>query len=266
MSKARDLANAGTALTSVSATELGYLDGVTSAVQTQLNSKIGQSTAINPTIVDAKGDIIAASAADTVARLAVGSNDTVLTADSSTATGLKWAAPAAGANWSLLNSGGTALTGAQTITVSGISGKDKIMVIVTEASSVNANSRIGVRLNTDTGSNYGWAGYYINTAISYDPNDFQGYQSLSYTSFPFAVTTNDAAGRANGAVTISGCNSSGVKQMTLVGGGDFYAGTRWSTLYSLQGFYNSSSTISSISVNSSSGNFDGGTVYVYASA
>lgn len=96
MTKARDLANAGTALTTVSATELGYLDGVTSAVQTQIDSKIGQSTAINPTIVDAKGDIVAATAADTVARLAVGSNNTVLTADSSTATGLKWAAPAGG--------------------------------------------------------------------------------------------------------------------------------------------------------------------------
>jgi hypothetical protein len=51
------------------------------------------SAAIVKTIVDAKGDIIAATAADTVARLAVGANDTVLTADSSTATGLKWSAP-----------------------------------------------------------------------------------------------------------------------------------------------------------------------------
>lgn len=39
MTKARDLANASTALSAVSATELGYLDGVTSAVQTQLNAK-----------------------------------------------------------------------------------------------------------------------------------------------------------------------------------------------------------------------------------
>ena len=54
------------------------------------------SAAIAKTIVDAKGDIIAATAADTVSRLAVGANDTVLTADSSTATGLKWAAPAGG--------------------------------------------------------------------------------------------------------------------------------------------------------------------------
>lgn len=53
------------------------------------------SAAIAKTIVDAKGDIIAATAADTVARLAVGANDTVLTADSSTATGLKWAAAGA---------------------------------------------------------------------------------------------------------------------------------------------------------------------------
>ena len=39
MTKARDLANAGTAFTTVSATELGYVDGVTSAIQTQLNGK-----------------------------------------------------------------------------------------------------------------------------------------------------------------------------------------------------------------------------------
>lgn len=45
MTKARDLANAGTALTSVSATELAYLDGVTSAVQTQIDSKAASSTA-----------------------------------------------------------------------------------------------------------------------------------------------------------------------------------------------------------------------------
>lgn len=53
-------------------------------------------TAIQPTILDAKGDLIVATAADTPARLAVGSANQVLTVDSSTATGLKWATPAAG--------------------------------------------------------------------------------------------------------------------------------------------------------------------------
>lgn len=45
---------------------------------------------IPATIVDVKGDIIAATAADTVSRLAVGANGTRLTADSTQATGLKW--------------------------------------------------------------------------------------------------------------------------------------------------------------------------------
>jgi hypothetical protein len=49
---------------------------------------------IAATIVDAKGDIIAATAADTVARLAVGANDTILMADSGQSTGLKWVAAA----------------------------------------------------------------------------------------------------------------------------------------------------------------------------
>jgi hypothetical protein len=49
------------------------------------------ANAIQNTIVDAKGDLIAASASDVPARLAVGANNTILTADSTAATGLKWA-------------------------------------------------------------------------------------------------------------------------------------------------------------------------------
>lgn len=58
MTKARDLANAGTPLSVVSPTELGYLDGVTSAVQTQLDSKtvvLKGTTAARPT--GAEGDL-----------------------------------------------------------------------------------------------------------------------------------------------------------------------------------------------------------------
>ena len=46
---------------------------------------------ISPTLFDAKGDILVATSADTAGKLTLGTNNYVLTADSSTATGLKWA-------------------------------------------------------------------------------------------------------------------------------------------------------------------------------
>jgi hypothetical protein len=56
------------------------------------------SNAIQNAIVDAKGDLIAATAADTPARLAVGTNGQVLTADSTAATGLAWATASSGSS------------------------------------------------------------------------------------------------------------------------------------------------------------------------
>jgi hypothetical protein len=44
MTKARDIASASPAPSAVSATELGYLDGVTSAIQTQVNTKANSTT------------------------------------------------------------------------------------------------------------------------------------------------------------------------------------------------------------------------------
>lgn len=49
-------------------------------------------TMVPKTIIDAKGDLIAGTAADTAARLAVGTNGYYLKADSTTATGLAWGA------------------------------------------------------------------------------------------------------------------------------------------------------------------------------
>jgi hypothetical protein len=53
---------------------------------------VPQSGGINPSIVDQKGDLLAASAADTVVRLAVGTNGHVLIADSTATAGVAWGA------------------------------------------------------------------------------------------------------------------------------------------------------------------------------
>jgi hypothetical protein len=54
-------------------------------------------TAVDPLVIlDAKGDLITATAADTPARLAVGTNGQVLTANSAAATGLAWATASGG--------------------------------------------------------------------------------------------------------------------------------------------------------------------------
>lgn len=50
---------------------------------------------VDQDVIAAKGDLIVGTGDDTVARLAVGTNGQVLTADSTTATGLKWASSGA---------------------------------------------------------------------------------------------------------------------------------------------------------------------------
>jgi len=247
----------------------GDIEGVTAGTGISGGGTSGTVTITNSmaTAIDAKGDLVVGTGADTFSKLTVGANDTILTADSTTATGLKWAAAAGGggANWSLLNSGGTALTGAQTITVSGISGKDKIMIIITAASSASASSEILARLNTDTGANYNYFGHRIVAGSSYDNGNFVAANNASQDAIPFASMSNSANSSVSGYLLLSGCNSSGVKIFNGAGGATAAASnSNWN--FTVGGYYNSSSVISSISIFSNTGNFDNGTVYVYTSA
>jgi hypothetical protein len=77
------------------------------------------TNAISNTLVDAKGDLIVATGADTPGRLAVGSANQVLTVDSSTGTGLKWATPSTptAQGVSVYNSTSTNLTDGSYVTL-----------------------------------------------------------------------------------------------------------------------------------------------------
>jgi hypothetical protein len=79
-------ASNGTSITSLAALALNDIVEIITFTAFDL------ATAIDKALFDAKGDILVATAADTPGKLTVGTNGQYLQADSSTATGLKWAA------------------------------------------------------------------------------------------------------------------------------------------------------------------------------
>lgn len=76
----------------------GDITGVTAGTGISGGGTSGDVTITNSmaTAIDAKGDLVVGTGADSFSRLAVGTNNYVLTADSAEATGLKWAAAAGG--------------------------------------------------------------------------------------------------------------------------------------------------------------------------
>jgi hypothetical protein len=81
----------------VSSGATGDIEGVTAGVGISGGGTSGTVTVTNSmaTAIDAKGDLIAGTGADTFARLAVGTNGHTLVANSSTSTGLEWVAAGA---------------------------------------------------------------------------------------------------------------------------------------------------------------------------
>jgi hypothetical protein len=112
--------------------------------------------AIQNSIVDAKGDIITATADNTPARLAVGTNGQTLVADSTASTGLKWATPSGGMTLITSNT----FSGASSISLNNVFSATyaNYFVATNFTSSGSTNQQVGLRLRVggvdSTGADY----------------------------------------------------------------------------------------------------------------
>ena len=179
------------------------------------------ATYVANALVDAKGDLVTATADNTPARLAVGTNGHVLTADSATATGLKWAAVSGPIVSHYFDSG------SGSVTVNVPTGKylvtsDRTDTTVTVGSdSVTTTNRVAVLNVTTTGSSVSattpvqWSAYTLSipgttnaaTVIAHGGSVFvAGTSSGVYGSSTDAVTWTSRGSMNNPTALIYGDN------------------------------------------------------------
>jgi hypothetical protein len=216
-------------------------------------SWVTDATGIPATILDAKGDLIAATASDTASRLAVGANGTVLTADSAEATGLKWATPASGGGMTLINTGGTTLTGAS-VTISSIpSTYQNLQLVIVNPLVANDTEYVYIRINGDSTS---------NRYASFDSSPANGTFNLN-----FILGTNGMDNATSQGLSIANfynyANTTTWKMAdVLVVNNDAASATDWKSLRRC-GIYNQTGAITSLVLSASSGNLSSGTAYLY---
>jgi hypothetical protein len=217
---------------------------------------LDSAAVIAPTIVDAKGDIIVASAADTPARLAVGTNGQVLTAASGETTGLQWATPSAGAGNMVQIATGT-LSGASLV-VSSLTSYTDIFVVMTGVTNSTADGQVYLRLNA-TSSNHDSYGY---RTVDASPTPSR----ISVTNqTDFLLTDNTVARAQTGnvfAIKLNNCKNAGFTDIDAVSQ-YFNANNSVSSALHNKGIFTVSAAVSSITLRNSGGNWAGGTYTVW---
>jgi hypothetical protein len=214
---------------------------------------ISQSTGMtNP--MTTTGDTIYSSSGSTPARLGIGSTGNVLTVAGGVPT---WAAPAAtGKTYTLLNAGGTTLSGSST-TISGISSKDELFVMIYNGILNQGNVDAVLTLNGVTSSSYLQTNGIVTNGGSVSS------QSTTSTGFIFGHNSSQYAGSNISAwATISGCSTTGYKIFNSGSSADLYGGG--SNQFKTVGGVLTTTTVTSLTVSGPGGsNWTSGTIYVY---
>jgi hypothetical protein len=234
-----------------------------SAIRT-LGSSVDTTTkALNPSTT--LGDIeYRSSTANTNTRLGIGSTGNVLTVAGGVPT---WAAPGGGTkNFSLLNTGGTALSGSSTINITGISNADQILIRVVGASAAINQYNVWLRVNSNSTGIYNFQGPYISAGSGYGASNFGIRGGNSQTEMEVAEWSDNPASIVSGYMLITGAATAGQKVVQFAFGASASGGTGQDLVWG-GGVIDTTSTISSINItNANTANFDAGTIYVYTSA
>ena len=166
----------------------GDITGVTAGTGISGGGTSGTVTVTNSmaTAIDAKGDLIGGTGADTFARLAVGTNGTILTADSAEATGLKWATPSGGLTLIKTQTIGSAVS-AVTVTGAFSATYDNYLIIVSGGSATVNGSNSQLTLGSTT-SGYYMTGYYM----FYNSTTLNGYNINNGSFWSASYNTSNA--------------------------------------------------------------------------
>lgn len=221
------------------------------------------ANAIQNAIVDAKGDLIAATAADTPARLAVGTNGQVLQADSTAATGLKWATPSSGGLAVAQITDVNTLSGTS-INITGLSSYDFIQFRFSAVAWNTGASWLKWTINNDTSALYQYqrSVFVRNDAVVMPTMAYFGSDTAINNTNSTIPQTNGGGSSRGYVIILQNCKSTGFTTFNLISNWGDSLGTEETTWIS--GIYKSAAAVSSFQMTTDAGytfNAGGYTVY-----
>jgi hypothetical protein len=193
--------------------------------QTLTNKTLTSPALTTPTIstIDAKGDLLAGTADNTIGRRSIGANGTVLTADSAEATGMKWAAAGSAGALTLISS--TTFSGSSAHNVNDVFSttyQNYLVQLTMDSPSATGYQQMRLRVGgaDNTTSNYFWSGLYNAsnaTSVSGEGGGAQSSFTYAYVEStgtaqmtfnianPFetkATTYTNTSGRTTGSINL----------------------------------------------------------------